>query len=635
MARKKLTQITESFQRIFGLTSGQMRSRKYIDLRQQALLRVSIWDGRFPNESNDDAVKIRQMDEGSRYDNPKDLANYLRRLKCVGNEKDDWSCIFYAFKNYVYGHESEKDIALANKILGGAVQEKKDDELPINEEQSDVISQEVKENEDENVEEVTEQKEVIDNDEEVATTEVEVTKSSINIEEQEGTVENSLPHRSNQNIKEEEKEKMANITDVEKMLEDEANGGVTDKNTANATPTMNPGGNTQVAGSSNKSSRNSIDVSNVGTQNMSGVTSLVESEWEAREEWSRNRSVKKVLCSGKPAAYKLVEYNGPSSNIFGELASPANKVLEAIATTMYSVDQNKRTNGGKTLKKEVPENGTGYIYDEEKKEVKVPECVKNAGQAAMDDYKAVVELLVSAGDSRPKLKVKITNAKPNISGVLITNNKNGEEELYKITDLRDAMVMNSNLGLEYSTYSANDPVNKHSLLAAMAVSRVAAKNVEKQGAYVKLVFGNRSKMFDNNTGDLTEYGSGIVDYIREITNEEDTDPRAIISENGFQYKTPDGKLRTYSLRVTARTYAVKIVESYQGIVGATAGRNVSKVDPETARKETMKLLNTISAIAPSSTIGQKVKGVALKGSANSDRLLAEEAVGSSEAYEAS
>lgn len=615
MNRKKLNQIRNSFQRIFSLTEQQAKSPEMVALRQQALTRVSIWDGRFPGEVLEDAVNVRQMDKGSRQDNPHELANYLRRLNCVGDEKDDWSCIFYAFKNYVFGHESTKDLELANKLFGGQVHEKEEEDTPVTPLAQEEISEPTIGNTDVDV--------ASQNHEESERATESVTNKQ---EVQEGA--DSLPHRTPEESTEnkvEEKEKLAmsKVSEVEALLQQEANGTVA----PTVAPTMSPEAPAAVS-----SANNSIDISSVSSANMAGVSRVVDQEWADRTKWSSDRKIVKVLCAGKPAAYKLMEYTGPNSNIMGELANDADKVLENIAKTMYSVDQNKRTNGGKTLKKEMPQEGVGYIYDETNKTVKIPECVRKAGQAAMDDFRTVVETLVAAGKGKPEFKVKITNSKPSITAVAIQV-ADGRTEQYKLAELRDLMVTSSNLSLEYVNYNPNDAKNKHSLLAATAVSKINAKKIEDQGSYVKLVFGNRGEMFDVNTGDVSEYGAGIVDFIREITNEEDTNPRAVTSETGFQYKTPENKLRTYSLRVTAKTKAVHIVEQYQGLVGASAGGNVVKINDDSARKETMKLLNAITVKAPASAVAQKVTGVTMQGSSSADAALAGQAVGNSGDYE--
>lgn len=608
--RKKLGQIRDSFKRIFALTEEQARSPEMVELRQQCLIRVCIWDGRFPDETLEDAVNIRQMDKAARKDNPHELANYLRRLKCVGDEKDDWSCIFYAFRHYVYGNENTKDLELANKLFGGKVMT---EELPETTEQYEENTAETQANiEDARVtnEEIGEMQTDINN------------KSDV----QEGAVD-SLPHRAEekQNNEEKESKTMANVTDIEKALAEAAGG------TATETTTMKPEESTAVA-TTTGSSANSIDISSVGSANMAGVTRTVDAEWAQRQQWSADRQIVKVLCSGKPAPYKLMEYTGPNSNIMGELSQPADKVLEAIASTLYSVDQNKRKAGGKQLQKLHPVEGVKYIYNPDTKEVVIPECVRAAGQAAMDDFRTVIETLVQAGQTKPQFKVKITNSKPSITGVMVQV-KDGKMEPYKLAQLRDAMVVNSKLDLEYANYNATDPVNKHSLLVATTVSKIDAKNLDNQGSYVKLVFGNRGAMFDKDTGDLTEYGAGIVDFVREITSEEDPNPRAVTSETGFQYKTADKKTRTYSLRVSAKTKQVRIVEAYQGIVGATAGGNVAKVDDESARNETIKLLNAITVKSPSSAIAQKVAELTMQGSTNADAALANQAVGGADSYE--
>lgn len=615
--RKKLNEIRNNFQRIFALSSDQARSPDMVELRQQALTRLSIWDGRFPGESKEDAVQIRQMDKASRQNNPHSLANYLRRLNCVGNEKDDWSCIFYAFKNYVYGNESAKDLELANKLFGGQVHEKEEEEevstQTSTEEQNDGGSGGPSINQ-ENQSAMVEESEVIHTQ-----------------DVQEGT--ESLPHRApekEEKLQSKEETKMADIREVEAILSQEAGqmNGVQEPNMQPATTTMNPTG----AGTTTSRGQNMIDISSVGSAHMSGVSRVVDDEWASRQQWSDQRKIVKILCSGKPASHKLRDYSGPNSNIMGELNNTANKVLEAIAVALHSVDLNQREGASNKLKKVAPDNGVGYIFNEQTKEVVVPQCVISAGQAAIDDFKFVVETLVNAGETKPQFKVKITNSKPSITGVFVQTT-DGKSEVYGITKLKDAMITNSKLDLEYSNYNQSDPTNKHSLLAAAAVSKVNAKKINDQSSYVKLVFGNRSLMFDKETGELTEYGAGIVDFVREITNEEDGNPRPVTSETGFQYKTAEGKMRTYALRVIAPTKAVKIVEAYQSIVSNGSSTNVVKPDSEAARQETIKLLNAITAKAPTSMIAQKVQGSALQGSADADAKLAAQAVGGAETFE--
>ena len=619
MSRKKLKAIRANFQRIFELTDSQMELKEYTVLRQQALARVAIWDGRFPGESVEDAVNVRQMDAGARQDSPHILSNYLRRMGVTGQEKDDWSCIFYAFKHYVYGHETDKDILLANKIYGGIVQEEEESVAEVAATAEESKEDEAKDFNSTGNKEVSRDQQEHDR----------ASESVMDNQHVEEGAEDGLPHRTAENKRAEKENKtMASLSSVEEMLQKEAEGKEVAAGGPIAPATMNPGAVQATGGKTNTT----VDVSNVGTANMASVNAVVDTEWANRQAWSAARKIAKIVCAGKQPYYKLIGYNGPESQIMGELANTADKTLHSIAVSMYSVDLNKRENGGKTLKKEVPADGVGYIFDEATKQVKFPECVKRAGQAACDDFKAMIELLVQAGQTKPQLQVKITKSKPSITGVAIDVN-DGSKELYKMGEMKEAMVTNSDLSVEYFRYNSGDPTDKHSILAAAAVTKIDAKKIGDQSSYIKLAFGNRGTMFDKDTGELTEYGESMVSFAREITEEQDTNPRAVTSVTSFQYKTPEGKTRTYALRVVAPSKSVRIVEEYRALVGATAGGNVTKIPSDAARSETVKLLNAIACRAPGSSIGQKVAASSMKGSASADAALAQEAVGAASDYE--